>query len=350
MLRKSTLNINYSNKVKLGQLDLLIVEMKRVVNLYIDTLWLNQDFKSKFTTFKVDTYLSSRLQQCLGKQALQIVKSQRKRKKKTKPLFKRDSFELDSRFVDFKFDSNSFDVWVKLSSLGNKLSLKLPSKKHKHFNKFSNLNKWEQKKSIKLRKVNNSYFIDCYFEKVDPSKINTGRVIGCDIGYKKLLIDSDNIISDLGLEDIYTKISNKKVGSKAFKRALVERDNLINQSINNKDLTTVKELVVEDLKDVKKNSKGRIFKKFNNKLQRWTYPKVLNKLSMRCEEEGILFTKINPAYTSQRCSKCGVTNKTNRKGESYKCTCGLEIDADLNAAINISYMGVYSPHAISNIC
>lgn len=28
-----------------------------------------------------------------------------------------------------------------------------------------------------------------------------------------------------------------------------------------------------------------------------------------------------------------------------KCSCGLLIDADYNAAINISHMGVYSPHA-----
>ena len=341
MIRKSTLNINFANKNKLDQLNLLVLEMKKVVNVYIKILWEKQDFFSSYVSIKTNTHLSARLQQSLSKQALQIVKSQRKRKKKTMPVFKSDCFELDSRFVDFEFDTNSFDVWIRLASLGNKLKLKLPAKKHTQFNKFKN---WNLKNSILLRKTSTHYFIDCYFEKKEPAKKLEGEVIGCDIGYKKLLIDSTNKINDLGLEKIYNKISKKKQKSKAFKRALVERDNLINQTLNQKDLTEIKELIAEDLKSVKHKSK--FSKKFNNKLQRWSYPKVLNKLSMRCEEEGVTFTKVAPAYTSQKCSKCGVVDKENRKGAIYQCACGLLIDADLNAAINISHMGVYSPHAL----
>jgi len=39
--------------------------------------------------------------------------------------------------------------------------------------------------------------------------------------------------------------------------------------------------------------------------------------------------KVNPAYTSQKCSVCGVTCKANRKGLMYTCKCGNVIDADL---------------------
>ena len=129
---------------------------------------------------------------------------------------------------------------------------------------------------------------------------------------------------------------------------MIERDNKINQSINLIDFSNIKEIVVEDLKNVKKNSKGRIRKSFNNKLQRWSYSRVLNKLSMICEDFGVTFTKINPSYTSQKCSNCGVICKTNRNGEDYRCTCGSVIDADYNAAINISRMGVYIPHTKLN--
>ena len=108
---------------------------------------------------------------------------------------------------------------------------------------------------------------------------------------------------------------------------------------------TVKEVVCENLKEVKKGFKGKIRKQFNNKLQRWSYPKVLEKLSRLTDEYGVLLTRVNPAYTSQKCSLCGVVCKGNRKGEIYRCTCGNEMDADLNAAINLSHMGVYSPHA-----
>lgn len=41
-------------------------------------------------------------------------------------------------------------------------------------------------------------------------------------------------------------------------------------------------------------------------------------------------------YTSQTCSSCGVVEKSNRRQEDYKCSsCGLEIHADVNAAINV---------------
>ena len=45
--------------------------------------------------------------------------------------------------------------------------------------------------------------------------------------------------------------------------------------------------------------------------------------------------KVDPAYTSQRCSRCGVIRKANRQGAMYTCECGNIMDADENAAKNI---------------
>lgn len=346
MNRRCQLNINYSNKGKKNTLDSIFDESKRVINLYIDTLWDNKDFHSKFVDFNVVTWLSARMQQCLGKQALSIVKSQRKRKTKTKPLFTKDVIELDPRFVDFQFDSNSFDFWIKLNSIGNKISLKLPSKKHKHFHKFDN---WNIKKSIRLRKFEGNYFVDCYFEKESPELKLEGKEIGLDCGYKKLLISSENITYDTGMKNIYEKISRKKQGSKNFKNSLIERNNKINESINLIKFDEMKSIVVEDLKNVKHKSKGKINKKFNNKLQRWSYSKVLDRLSIICDERGINYKKVDPAYTSQTCSKCGHKHKDNRSGEKFKClSCGYETDADYNASVNILHRGVYSPSTTKN--
>ena len=83
----------------------------------------------------------------------------------------------------------------------------------------------------------------------------------------------------------------------------------------------------------------------NNKLSYWIYSYMISKLEMLCEENGVLLTKVNPAYTSQTCSKCGTIHKESRKGEDFKCIdCGFEIDADLNASINLSHMGIYGIH------
>jgi IS605 OrfB family transposase len=184
------------------------------------------------------------------------------------------------------------------------------------------------------------------FEKETPELKTEGREIGVDIGYKKLITTSDREKFDTGLEAIYEKISRKKQGSKAFKRALKERDNKINESVNLLPFDELKMIVAEDLKNVKHKSKGKIYKKFNNKLQRWSYLKVLDRLSLKCEERGTNFKKVNPAYTSQTCCSCGFRHRDNRKGEKFLCLkCGMEMDADYNSPINILHLGadVYSP-------
>ena len=114
MIRRVQMNLSYSNSNKLNKLDMIFSESRRVINLFIDELWSKQKFVGKFVDFKVDTWFSARMQQCLGKQAFEIVKSQRKKKKKNKPIFDRDVINLDSRFFDVKFDLNSFDVWIKI--------------------------------------------------------------------------------------------------------------------------------------------------------------------------------------------------------------------------------------------
>ncbi|RLC15365.1 MAG: hypothetical protein DRI57_12950 [Deltaproteobacteria bacterium] len=56
--------------------------------------------------------------------------------------------------------------------------------------------------------------------------------------------------------------------------------------------------------------------------------------------------RINPAYTSQICHKCGTKDKTARNGEVYRCknpSCvnySVETDADHNAAVNILHKGL----------
>ena len=122
---------------------------------------------------------------------------------------------------------------------------------------------------------------------------------------------------------------------------LTYRDHQINEVINSIDLSNIKELKIEDLKNVKHKSK--FSRKFNNKLQRWVYSKVISKLERLCEENSVLLTKVNPAYTSQTCSHCGTRDKKARKGETYSCkVCGLLIDADYNASINILHREEYS--------
>lgn len=344
MIRSVQLNINEANMGKLEQLERLMSEALRVIQAFVDALWAAGDFSSKFSVLKTETWLSARMQQCLGKQALEVVKSQRKRKVKTRPLVGRPTLNLDQRFVDFEEDENTFDIWIRLSSLGAGLILKLPSKKHKHFNKYRSRG-WLMRRGCRLRKVGSGWFVDVYFEKDVPAKKASGSSIGIDIGYKKLIACSDGRVDGRELESVYEKIARKRQGSKAFDRALKERDNTVGRVLNRCDLSGAKTVVVEALKNVKRGKK-RMWKSFRRKLDRWVYPRVLGKLGRMCEECGIEFIEVNPAYTSQTCSQCGHVDKSSRKGERFVCVaCGMEVDADINASRNILHRGVYSPSA-----
>lgn len=62
-----------------------------------------------------------------------------------------------------------------------------------------------------------------------------------------------------------------------------------------------------------------------------------SELKRKADEIGTLLLFVNPAYTSQACSKCGYTAKANRLTQSvFKCgRCGHEENADVNGAKNI---------------
>ncbi len=68
-----------------------------------------------------------------------------------------------------------------------------------------------------------------------------------------------------------------------------------------------------------------------------------NQLFAKAEEAGRTAVKINPAYTSQDCSRCHHRQKMPLSERVYQCPCCLlSIDRDLNAALNIRALGLQS--------
>lgn len=69
--------------------------------------------------------------------------------------------------------------------------------------------------------------------------------------------------------------------------------------------------------------------------------KIQALLMTECQNNGIPYYNVNPAYSSQRCSKCGHTEEGNRPDtETFKCLkCGHEAISHENAAENIAIYG-----------
>ena len=76
----------------------------------------------------------------------------------------------------------------------------------------------------------------------------------------------------------------------------------------------------------------------NKVLGLWSYYQLQEQIEYKAERVGIKVKYINPAYTSQTCSKCGNVDKENRIDQAtFICKeCGLKINADYNASLNIA--------------
>ena len=71
------------------------------------------------------------------------------------------------------------------------------------------------------------------------------------------------------------------------------------------------------------------------------YGMFLNMLEYKLSDRGKYFVKVDKFYpSSQLCSCCGSRKKLKLSDRKYICVCGLEIDRDLNAAINIKNEGL----------
>lgn len=348
MIRSSEHILKFQTNSKTVWLSKLFSDYKLDLQFYIDLLWnnklpLEKTLSSKKIPANIITH--SQYKQILYKHASEIIRSNILKKKTSKPIIKNISINIDERLFNIQTSKhfNEF-VHLRLPYFKNKaraLFIRLPIKYHRHSLKFKD---WKRASTIKLKECNKKYFVIFSYEKEEPEKRRRGKSIGIDQGYKKLIVTSEGKFVGREFELLYERIAIKEQGSRNFKQLLVERDKKINEVINQMDLSRVRKIVIEDLKGIKKNSKGKIYKKFNNKLQRWCYTKVVSKLERLCEENGILLMKVSPTYTSQTCFRCRSIHNESRDGERYKCIdCGYEVDADLNAARNILVRGVYNP-------
>ncbi len=259
------------------------------------------------------------------------------------------SIPIDNRLFDIK-EGNTFDEFVRLKTpyfLNGKkraVTINIPLKHHRQSRQFKDSN-WTRKNTIQLKKIKDKFYLNIFWEKEIETKKDVKNIVGIDVGYKKLISSSSGAHYGQELNKVYDKISRKKQGSKKFKRALIERNELINFYV--KEFISKEqpdEVVIESLKNVKHKSSGKVYKKTMNKLQRWSYDRTFNKLEQLSESKGFTIKKVDPAYTSQTCSKCGSVHKESRKGELYECVnCGMKLDADYNAALNILQRGVYGP-------
>ena len=367
MIRSSALTLKFATSKKLNTLDLVFDEYARVVNLYIDALKQTNDLP-KFPKFKVVTWISAQLQQVAGKQAVEIIKSTRKkdqeiRLKKYKRIYKyflnkqRQTKFLGKKFSELRlnckikprydgkvipFDQrqfslcksiNSFDFWVHLRCLGNKFILDLPLRNHKHNKKFGS---WKRAGSCRLLRNNGKFKIELIYETETPKLAKPNKVLAIDAGINCLMSCSDGRQFGLELKRLLSELNNKQQKSKSFNRKLNQIHNYVRWCVNQLDWSNLSDLVIENLKYIQNGTKQRTNKATRRLLSKWNLGLWRKAIEQKCEENCVYLHSVEPKYTSQTCPRCGNVDKRNRDGVLFRCTaCGYEANADLNASINI---------------
>jgi putative transposase len=93
-------------------------------------------------------------------------------------------------------------------------------------------------------------------------------------------------------------------------------------------------VTLEELNVVGMTRKGRGKRGLNRSILEQGWSAFERVLSYKLEERGGTLIKINPAFTSQECSACGVIDKRSRESQaSFACRhCGFADHADTNAA------------------
>jgi len=64
----------------------------------------------------------------------------------------------------------------------------------------------------------------------------------------------------------------------------------------------------------------------------WAYRSFIDRLATTAEEYGITVEVESEAYTTAECPACGERDETDRNGDVFRCSCGYEGHADLDAS------------------
>jgi IS605 OrfB family transposase len=188
--------------------------------------------------------------------------------------------------------------------------------------------------------------------KVEKASLVSGGLLGIDRGVHYSAVCSDNtFFGSSNLRAVKGRYQHQRrvlqrVGTRSAHRKLRRvsgRERRFTLDINHcisKKIVEKKEfdiLALEKLDVRKRKKKGR---RFNKMLGSWSPGELRRLILYKAEAKEKVVVEVDPRFTSQRCSRCGYTDKRNRRGLRFRCLrCGFELHADLNAARNIGVLG-----------
>jgi putative transposase len=251
-------------------------------------------------------------------------------------------FKSRDRYDSFTYTQLGFkfiDGKIKLSSIGN---LRFRSKKFKITGTI---------KTCTIKRDINKWYIYFSTEVEKNLLLKTNKQVGVDVGIKNFAVLSDGEIienpkflkvSEKRLKRKQRKLSIKKKCSKNRNkqriivakqhRKIREQRKDFQHKLSRKLVNENDVIVFEDLR-IKNMIKNHCLAKSISDV---AWSQFINFTKYKAEEAGREVIFVDPRGTSIICSGCGVKVPKTLADRIHCCpSCGLEIDRDLNAAINI---------------
>lgn len=202
------------------------------------------------------------------------------------------------------------------------------------------------------------YFVSILVDVVIPNKGKTGKSVGIDLGLKSFATLSDGVVIDnikffrekqSEIAKIQRHLSRKNKGSNRHRKNKIKIARLYNKIANKRNnflhnvttslVNNYDVICIEDLNVSGMLSNHKLAKAISDT----SFSMFRSMLEYKCNWYGKELVVIDRFYPSSKtCSKCGWKKEDLTLSDRvFKCeNCGIEIDRDLNAAINIQRVGV----------
>jgi putative transposase len=270
-----------------------------------------------------------------------------KSRKKTvgRPKFKKKGYKDSFRLPNQKFKIYGNKIWVeKIGRVKIVLDRELPEGKSL---------------SVTVSKnTSGQYWASILIETEINHLHKTGKIVGIDMGLNHYLTTSENNKienpryfreSQSKIKKLQRRLSKKTKDSTRYEKTRLKLAKVHQKIVNQRDhfLHTVSTNLIKEFDSIyieDLNIAGMLKnRKLSKSIGDASFSKFFTMLSYKADWYGKNVIKVPRFYPSSKtCSGCGEKKKDLKLSERQFCceSCGLEIDRDLNAALNIHSMGI----------
>lgn len=303
----------------------------------------------KLTYYTTREYLPAQLAISARMKATEALKSIFSKKKKLHKKFLPKCPQ--SKLSSIRLDANSYSLFLnskEVSILTIDGRKRYPLKVSAYHQQF--FSSWKHTSAdLCIDKKTNKVYLHIVFQKDIADVKKTGKLIGIDRGINNIAVTSENkFYTGDKVKEIhnrYQTLRNKlqSKGTPSAKRhlkKLSKQERRFRADINHQISKEIVEslspgdtIVLENLSGIRNKRRNKAVRTLINN---WSYFQLEQFLIYKAAARGIFVEYIDARYTSQRCSKCGHIERSNRKQDSFCCKqCNFKLNSDLNASRNI---------------